>query len=101
MLRNWAPLMVCRISGSGADDSAGCFMKGIRNVPMQHEHQQTEHEHHEHEHGDNHDHENEYPHGHSHAVSGGKRGLLIALGITLLMMVAEIIGASCQTALRF
>lgn len=59
------------------------------------EHQEKGHAHHDHEHGDDHGH----VHGHNHAVAGGKRGLLIALGITLLMMVAEIIGGILSNSL--
>jgi len=56
-------------------------------------HEEEVHAHHEHAH--NHDHAL----GHGHAVSGGKRGLLIALSITLLMMVAEIIGGIMSNSL--
>ena len=38
-------------------------------------------------------------HGHLHAGAGGRQGLLIALGITLFMMIAEIIGGILSNSL--
>ena len=49
------------------------------------------------DHGHEHDHVG--GHGHAHAVSGGRKGLLIALGITLFMMIAEIIGGILSNSL--
>lgn len=53
-----------------------------------------------------HDHDHDHPdpgHGHGHvhgyAGGGGKRGLLIALGITVVMMIAEIIGGILSNSL--
>jgi cobalt-zinc-cadmium efflux system protein len=54
------------------------------------------------EHGD-HDHEHDHVHdhasGHVHAGAGGRRGLLFALGITLFMMIAEIVGGVLSNSL--
>ncbi len=63
---------------------------------MAHNHHHTE-DHETHGHGEGHAHD----HGHSHgyAGTGGKRGLLIALTITLVMMVAEIIGGILSNSL--
>jgi cobalt-zinc-cadmium efflux system protein len=59
-------------------------------LPQRHE------EHHDHDHGhDHHDHD----HGYHHAQAGGKRGLLMALAITLVMMVAEAIGGLLSNSL--
>lgn len=52
-----------------------------------------------HRHEDRHDQEHAHEHGHEHLAAGGKRGLLIALSITLLMMVAEIIGGILSNSL--
>ena len=52
-----------------------------------------------HEEHDAHEHEHEHGHGHARAAAGGKRGLLIALSITSLMMVAEIIGGLLSNSL--
>ncbi len=49
--------------------------------------------HHDQEHG------HEHAHGHSHAAAGGRKGLLIALTITLFMMIAEIIGGLLSNSL--
>jgi len=50
-----------------------------------------------------HDHHNEHGHGHLHeekrSMSGGQKGLLIALAITVLMMIAEIIGGLLSNSL--
>jgi len=65
---------------------------------------------HEHDGGHNHDHDHdhdhdEHDHGHEHAhsldlaTSGGKRDLLIALSITMLMMVAEVVGGLLSNSL--
>jgi cobalt-zinc-cadmium efflux system protein len=54
---------------------------------------QREHEGHEH------DHDHAHPGGHAHAVAGGRKGLLFALGITLFMMIAEIIGGLLSNSL--
>src|SRR5512136_724503 len=52
-----------------------------------------------HDHG--HEHEDDHAHGHAHAAAtlGGRKGLLIALGITLFMMIAEIIGGILSNSL--
>jgi cobalt-zinc-cadmium efflux system protein len=62
-----------------------------------------------HDHSDTHehDHEHEHAHGHDHghgrdrlrAPAGGQRDLLIALSITVLMMVAEVIGGLLSNSL--
>lgn len=46
-----------------------------------------------------HEHEHDHAHGHGYAGPGGKRGLLIALGITLTMTIAEIIGGVLSNSL--
>ena len=55
------------------------------------------------EHTDTDDHDHEHGHGHAHgnsrAAAGGQRGLLIALSITILMMVAEVIGGLLSNSL--
>ncbi len=50
---------------------------------------------------DDHDHEHEHGHDHGHvtAGAGGKKGLLIALFITFVMMIAEIIGGVLSNSL--
>jgi len=48
---------------------------------------------HEDEHG------HEHAHGHAHAAAGGRKGLLVALTITLFMMIAEIIGGLLSNSL--
>jgi cobalt-zinc-cadmium efflux system protein len=58
---------------------------------------QREHEGHDHEH--EHDHAHDHAGGHAHAVAGGRKGLLFALGITLFMMIAEIIGGLLSNSL--
>ncbi len=50
------------------------------------------------EHND-HDHEHTHGHLHDHAATGGRKGLLIALAITLFMMIAEIIGGILSNSL--
>ena len=50
---------------------------------------QREHEDHEHAHG----------HVHDHGLTGGRKGLLMALAITLFMMIAEIIGGLLSNSL--
>ena len=52
---------------------------------------QREHEDHEHEHA--------HGHVHDHALTGGRKGLLMALAITLFMMIAEIIGGLLSNSL--
>jgi cobalt-zinc-cadmium efflux system protein len=52
---------------------------------------QTPIDHNEHEHG--------HEHGLHHAAAGGKKDLLIALSITLLMMIAEVIGGLLSNSL--
>lgn len=73
-------------------------------APLRHQ----EHDGHDHGHeGDHADHGpgevNElaggHGHGHLHAGAGGRQGLLIALGITLFMMIAEIIGGVMSNSL--
>jgi cobalt-zinc-cadmium efflux system protein len=63
-----------------------------------HQEQERDHDHdHDHDHG--HDH-GAHGHGHhGHAGEEGKRDLLIALSITLLMMVAEIVGGLIANSL--
>ncbi len=70
--------------------------------------QSGQHEQHDHDHDEAHDHEHhehahEEGHGHSHSLNpadaGGRRGLLIALSITVLMMVAELIGGLLANSL--
>ena len=58
------------------------------------------------QHDHDHDHDGQDHHGHSHALGhgmdrseGGKRGLLVALSITVLMMAAEIIGGLLSNSL--
>jgi len=53
----------------------------------------TEHDDHDHEHGHAHGHV------HDHGSAGGRKGLLIALAITLFMMIAEIIGGLLSNSL--
>lgn len=50
---------------------------------------------------DDHDHEHGHAHGHvhDHGSAGGRKGLLIALTITLFMMIAEIIGGLLSNSL--
>ncbi len=50
------------------------------------------------EHND-HGHEHAHGHVHDHAAAGGRKGLLIALAITLFMMIAEIIGGLLSNSL--
>jgi cobalt-zinc-cadmium efflux system protein len=56
-----------------------------------------------HNHDRDHGHDHGHAHGHSHGVAeasaGGKRGLLIALSITVLMMAAEIVGGLLSNSL--
>jgi cobalt-zinc-cadmium efflux system protein len=52
----------------------------------------------EHRHDDHHGHE-EHGHDHGRDNGGGRRGLLIALSITALMMVAEVIGGILSNSL--
>ena len=56
---------------------------------------QKEQEGHDHDHGHGHAH----GHAHDHASAGGRKGLLIALTITLFMMIAEIIGGILSNSL--
>ncbi len=58
---------------------------------------QRGHEGHVHDH--EHDDEHAQGHAHDHAAPGGRKGLLIALGITLFMMIAEIIGGLLSNSL--
>ena len=55
----------------------------------------SEHDDHDHEHGHGHAH----GHVHDHGSAGGRKGLLIALAITLFMMIAEIIGGLLSNSL--
>jgi cobalt-zinc-cadmium efflux system protein len=48
---------------------------------------------------EDHDHDNDHARGHVHAGAGGRRGLLYALGITLFMMLAEIVGGVLSNSL--
>jgi cobalt-zinc-cadmium efflux system protein len=70
--------------------------------------QNEQHDHHDHDHDETHDHEhngNDHEEGHEHAhglnlaAAGGRRGLLIALSITVLMMVAELVGGFIANSL--
>lgn len=56
-------------------------------------HQDT-HDGHAHDH-----HGHAHPHGRAHGAAGGKKGLLLALTITFLMMIAEIIGGLLSNSL--
>ncbi len=68
--------------------------------------QNGQHDHHDHgdahDHG-HHDHDHEEGNGHAHrlnlSAAGGRQGLLIALAITLLMMVAELVGGIISNSL--
>lgn len=66
---------------------------------MAFEHHDGDHMHHAHDPEEEQPHDHDHGHGHGHAVGGGKRGLLIALSITLLMMIAEIIGGILSNSL--
>ena len=55
------------------------------------------HSHAHHDHGDGHEHD--HGHGHGRPGGSGKRGLLIALIITLVMMIVEIIGGILSNSL--
>jgi cobalt-zinc-cadmium efflux system protein len=56
-------------------------------------------DHHNHGHADDHDHGHEHAHGLRQQSGGGKKDLLIALSITLLMMIAEVIGGLLSNSL--
>jgi len=56
-------------------------------------------DHHNHSHTDDHDHGHEHAHDLRQQSAGGKRDLLIALSITLLMMIAEVIGGLLSNSL--
>lgn len=56
-------------------------------------------DHHNHSHADDHDHGHEHAHDLRQQSMGGKRDLLIALSITLLMMIAEVIGGLISNSL--
>jgi cobalt-zinc-cadmium efflux system protein len=56
-------------------------------------------DHRDHGHADDHDHGHEHTHGLRQQSGGGKRDLLIALSITLLMMIAEVIGGLLSNSL--
>jgi cobalt-zinc-cadmium efflux system protein len=53
----------------------------------------------DHGHADDHDHGHEHTHGLRQQSGGGKTDLLIALSITLLMMIAEVIGGLLSNSL--
>jgi cobalt-zinc-cadmium efflux system protein len=55
----------------------------------------SDHQGHDHEHADEHAH----GHAHAHTSTGGRKGLLIALFITFVMMIAEIIGGILSNSL--
>lgn len=61
--------------------------------------QQRHDDHHTHDHVDDHDHGHEHTHGLRQQSGGGKRDLLIALSITLLMMIAEVVGGLLSNSL--
>jgi len=65
------------------------------NMTMQHMHD----DHRDHGHADDHDHGHEHTHGLRQQSGGGKKDLLIALSITLLMMIAEVIGGLLSNSL--
>ena len=52
-----------------------------------------------HNHGDNHDDEHAHGHENLRVTTGGQRDLLIALSITILMMIAEIVGGLLSNSL--
>jgi cobalt-zinc-cadmium efflux system protein len=53
-----------------------------------------------HDHSDHHEHEHGHEHGIHHAsAGGGKKDLLIALSITLLMMIVEVVGGLLSNSL--
>ena len=56
-------------------------------------------DHRDHGHADDHDHGHEHTHGLRQQSGGGKKDLLIALSITLLMMIAEVIGGLLSNSL--
>lgn len=56
-------------------------------------------DHHNHGHADDHDHGHEHAHDLRQQSTGGKRDLLIALSITILMMIAEVIGGLLSNSL--
>ena len=62
-------------------------------IPLRHTEQSDSH--HDHEH----DHEHGHAHGNSGSAAGGRRGLLIALSITVVMMIAEVIGGLLSNSL--
>ncbi|HWR73361.1 MAG TPA: cation diffusion facilitator family transporter, partial [Nitrospirota bacterium] len=59
----------------------------------------TPHRQEERSHDESHQHDHEHHHVHGDAGEGGKRGLLLALSITFLMMLAEIIGGLLANSL--
>jgi cobalt-zinc-cadmium efflux system protein len=61
--------------------------------------QQRHDDQHTHDHVDDHDHGHEHTHGLRQQSGGGKRDLLIALSITLLMMIAEVVGGLLSNSL--
>jgi cobalt-zinc-cadmium efflux system protein len=70
------------------------------------QHEEHDHDHHDHEKAhdhEHHEHDHEAGHGHAHGLNlsaaEGRRGLLIALSITLLMMVAELVGGLLSNSL--
>lgn len=56
-------------------------------------------DHHNHSHADDHDHGHEHAYDLRQQSAGGKKDLLIALSITLLMMIAEVIGGLLSNSL--
>ncbi len=62
-------------------------------APQRHE------DHHNHSHADDHDHGHAHAHDLRQQSTGGKRDLLIALSITILMMIAEVIGGLLSNSL--
>jgi cobalt-zinc-cadmium efflux system protein len=52
-----------------------------------------------HDHSDQHEHEHGHEHGFHNAAAGGKKDLLIALTITLLMMIVEVVGGLLSNSL--
>ena len=64
-------------------------------IPLRHTEQSDSHHDHEHDH----DHEHGHAHGNSGSAAGGRRGLLIALSITVVMMIAEVIGGLLSNSL--
>ncbi len=71
-------------------------------IPFSHrEHEQHAQDHGHEDHDHHHGHDHGHDHGHKHALpgEGGRRDLLIALAITVLMMIVEVIGGLLSNSL--